>query len=96
MRFGDVLHPGDIRHLPRAFIMHHHIEATGPIRLFVNAELVLLCISVSFVNDRPGDIGAGTDAFGEDFLLGLVIMAATAGDKQSAQRLGRAQTVNGQ
>src|SRR5690349_19615918 len=90
MRFSNMLDPIDVGDTARAFIMDDHIEAFGPIRPFVDAEFVVFAIRVAFMNNGPGHIGAGADAFGQDFLLSLVIMATAARDKQSMQRLGGA------
>jgi hypothetical protein len=42
----------------------------------------------TLMHNRPGDVGASGDAFRDDFLLGFVVVAAAAGNEQSAQGLG--------
>jgi hypothetical protein len=49
---------------------------------------VFFAIVIAFVNDRPNDIGSRADAFSQSFRLRIIIVAATAGDKQGAERFG--------
>ena len=39
----------------------------------------------AFMQDRPGHVGPGADAFGEQLFLGFVVVAAAAGDEQRAR-----------
>src|SRR5437667_6719956 len=88
MSLGDVFHEGNVRHPARAFVVHDDIEPFGPIRFLVNAELVVFSVAVAFMENGPGDIRPGANAFGEDFLLGLVIMTAAPGDEEGLERRG--------
>jgi len=90
MGFSDVLDPVDVRDLAGAFVVQDDIETFGPVGLVVDAEFVGAAFAVAFVDDGPGDVGASTDAFGEDFRLGGVIVTAAAGDEQSVDWLGGA------
>src|SRR5256885_7355311 len=84
----NVLDPIYIGHKAGAFIVNDNIEAFGPIRFFVNAELRVPGITGPFVNDGPRNIRAGADAFRENLLLRFIVMATTASDHERMKRLG--------
>src|SRR5437879_6137941 len=68
--------------------MHDDIKTIRPILFLVNAEPMFFGVGITFVNYGPGHIGARADPFREDFFLGIVIMATSAGNEESAQRFG--------
>src|SRR4051812_17184684 len=88
MSLRDMLDPLNVSHHARAFIVDDHIEPFRPIRLFVNAELGFFRVRSAFVDDGPGYIGARTDAFGQNHLLPIIIVATSARDQQGTYWFG--------
>ena len=89
MRVHDSFHERHVGRQAETLIVDHDIEVFRPVGIGVNAGVMLAVRA--FVKDRPGDIGAGADAFGNNCFLRLVIVAAAASDEQGAKRLGSVQ-----
>ncbi len=85
VRPGD---PLDVRHVfdrAVAFVMDDDVVSLGPIGLGIDAHAVRAVFPL--VDDGPLDIGPGAHPFGNNLLLGFVIMATAAGDHERANRL---------
>ena len=61
MGLGDALDKFHVGHFAKTFIMHDDIKAPEPIGIRIEAHLVFPV--VAFLDDCPGDVGAGADAF---------------------------------
>ena len=68
-----------------ALVVDHDVKLVGPAGHVVDADLVLGG-AAALVDDGPLDVGPGADALGDDLLLILVVVAATPGDEQGAER----------
>src|SRR5581483_2195317 len=76
---------GDVR---GAFVMNHEVVAIGVIRMAQDGQR-RMCAGIIGVDLIDDYICARFDALLEDVLLLRVVMAATAGNEQHTQRLGR-------
>src|SRR5947207_13875733 len=83
MRLEHLFHKMYVVDIGEAFVVNDDVVSSSPIGLLVNADAVLGGCA-AFLYDFPFDIGAPTDAFGNDHLLPIVIMAASAGNEHRA------------
>ena len=67
--------------------MDDHVVAPGPVGLVIHVEARFRAAVVG-MNLRDFDVGAGFEPFFQDIFLRRIIVAATAGDEQDAERLG--------
>ena len=87
VRFEDSLHPFHVGHVGKAFVVHDDIEALGPIRIVIQRNLGVGCLA-ALLHDGPFHVGPRRDAFAEDQLLPVVIVAAAARHQQGLDGLG--------
>src|SRR4051812_12799667 len=95
-----VLHELCIVGVRKALVVENDIITFGPARLLVNADPVPGPFA-ALLHDLPSHICPSTDAFGNNHLLIVVIMAATPGDIESFEGPGiggetRGETGNGE
>ena len=88
MFFGDRFDPIHVRDLSGTFVVDNDIKPFAPVRFFVDAEFNVFIGAAAFVEDGPGDVCASADAFRKNFLLGVIIVATAADDKESVDGFG--------
>ena len=66
--------------------MNDDIKTLGPIRVLVD-RIQRARVGFRLIGDRPFDIGQFGNAFGNDRLLSLIVVAASAADEQRLDRL---------
>ena len=88
MSLDDPFHEPDILYTAEAFIVNHHIITRRPVRIFVNAHHVTTRCP-AFVDHRPLHVRPSADPLGQNPLLILIIVAASARHQQRPNRSRR-------
>ncbi len=84
MGLGNMIDNFRVGHFAKAFIVNDDVVALGPVFVAIDIHhmafdhLARLRRTAAFLHNGPDDVGPLADAFGQDFFLRDVIVAATA------------------
>ena len=82
----DCFHEGVVLYATKTFVVYDHVITLSPVLLGIDADLVVPG-RAALVHDCPIHLRALTDATGNDYLLAVIVVAATTRDEQCPEGL---------